>query len=221
MAFKLLSKIDERTKLSVHGWIRNKEKTLKLRNIPSMVNAICILYFRDDEVFEINHDNMKVSENKKTITKISDNWGWTSCSYGLNAINSNSDMTYQWDLNIKNPEGKEAGIVVGIASRTKSFRDVWTCTLAPGDLMYLYGNWGHVCDRRDVDKEYGTGISDGNGKISIHLDLKLGQLSFSVNDVNQGIAFENIKKNQDIQYRLVVSLFYVGASVEIINFHKK
>ena len=50
---KKLSKIDDRTKLTVYGWIRQQEKSLRLRNIPSMITAICILYARDDEIFEI------------------------------------------------------------------------------------------------------------------------------------------------------------------------
>lgn len=40
MAFKQLSKIEQRTKDAVNGWIRNVEKEIKLEDIPAMINAI-------------------------------------------------------------------------------------------------------------------------------------------------------------------------------------
>ena len=75
MAFKQLNTIDKRTKYSVYGWMRNEEKALKLRHIPSMISSMCILYFRDDEIFGVTpNDQVKLSENKKIITKIDGNY---------------------------------------------------------------------------------------------------------------------------------------------------
>ena len=51
--------------------------------------------------------------------------------------------------------------------------------------------------------------------------MKLGQISFTADDVDQGIAFDNIKKADDIDYRLFVSLFHQNASVEILKFDCK
>ena len=67
MAFKQLSSIDTKTKLTVHGWVRNKEKSLRLRHVPSMIKAICILYFREDDIFEIAGDDLKISKDKKSV----------------------------------------------------------------------------------------------------------------------------------------------------------
>ena len=52
MSFKELSKIDNRTKDAVQGWIRNQEKSLNIRNVASMIKAICILYYREFDVFD-------------------------------------------------------------------------------------------------------------------------------------------------------------------------
>ena len=66
--FKQLSKIDSRTKYSVYGWIKSQEKQLKLRDIPSMISALCILYFRDDEIFDIiSKKEIQLSHNHKVI----------------------------------------------------------------------------------------------------------------------------------------------------------
>ena len=72
MAFKQLNKVDKRTKYSVYGWIRNNEKSLKLSNVPSMITSICVLYFRDEEIFDVISKETELSGNKKMITKISE-----------------------------------------------------------------------------------------------------------------------------------------------------
>ena len=216
MALRLLKKIDERTKLSVHGWIRNKEKTLTLSNIPSMINAICILYFRDDEIFNAINKDMKLSENQKKITKQDNDWNWKNCSFGIIEIESKSDMICQWDLNIKSRPTWYGGIIVGIASQQTLDAD--PCVKGEDDYRYCYANCGAKYTN-GVKKAYGKEWSDCT--LSIHLNLKLRQLSFSVNNVNQGIAFENIKKSENIKYRLMVSLFYKESFVEIINFYKQ
>eukprot|EP01084_Bolivina_argentea_P282151 482922_1 len=64
-----LSKIDTRTKYAVFGWIRNNEKLLELSHIPLLISFICILYFRDDEIFAIIGTKVKLSNNKKCIEK--------------------------------------------------------------------------------------------------------------------------------------------------------
>ena len=50
---KKLSKIDDRTKLAVYGWVSNEERLLHLNHIPIMISSICVLYFYDDEIFEV------------------------------------------------------------------------------------------------------------------------------------------------------------------------
>ena len=44
--FKLLGNTDQKTKDTVNGWIGQEEELLQLNAIPSMVKAICILYYR-------------------------------------------------------------------------------------------------------------------------------------------------------------------------------
>ena len=51
-SLKQLSKIDKRTKYAVYGWVRAKERSLQLQNIANMIAAICILFFKKDEMFK-------------------------------------------------------------------------------------------------------------------------------------------------------------------------
>ena len=48
------------------GWIRKQEKMLKLHNVPTVVTSMCILYTREDEIFD------KISDNGIKINKIVD-----------------------------------------------------------------------------------------------------------------------------------------------------
>ena len=215
MAFKQLSKIDERTKLSVHGWIRNKEKSLGLTNIPSMINAICILYFRDDEIFDVVDDDTTLSENKKKITKggISDadiNY------YGINQILSTNDLVYEWDLKlIKHKKCCNLGAIVGITeNQTKA-------SFAEG-AYYAFGTngWRKRSGNLEYWASYGQECYDDD-IISIRVDLKKREIEFAINGIGQGIAFENVEKSKDTKYRLFVCLDFEGDCVEILNFSKK
>lgn len=62
-----------------------------------------------------------------------------------------------------------------------------------------------------------------NGKTSIQLDLVRRQIRFVFNDQHQGIAYENIKKNKDVNYRLVVAMGepHFNPFIEIKNLHKR
>eukprot|EP01084_Bolivina_argentea_P033899 62685_1 len=112
-----LSKIDKRTKYAVCGWIRNKEKSFKL-NIPLLISSICILYFRDDEIFAIIGTKVKLSNNKKCIEKIKKEMAWGNSSYGINEISSKDNIVCQWDLKINKCTNSYGGnVMIGISSK--------------------------------------------------------------------------------------------------------
>eukprot|EP01084_Bolivina_argentea_P033901 62690_1 len=121
MAFKGLSKIDNKTKYTVCGWIRNNEQTLKLNHIPLLISSICILYFRDDEIFALIGTKVKLSNNKKCIEKIANEDDYHNCSYGINEISSKDNIVCQWDLKINKISGSTDSnthnVMIGISSK--------------------------------------------------------------------------------------------------------
>ena len=214
MAFKQLSKIDKRTKYSVNGWIRNKEKSLGITTVPSMINAICILYFRDDEIFDvINDDDVKLSGNKKIITKSANsaNNSKDYNNYGLMKIESTSNLIYQWDLRIVNCSWMSV-LFFGITSNetVKSF----------GDHHYAFTNRGKKTMTNQGWESYMEGILKGD-IVSIHLDLNKAQIKLAINGKEREIAYENVEKSKDIKYRLFVSMRCMNDCVEILNFSKQ
>ena len=98
MSLKLLKQIDKRTKCTVYGWIRELEAALNIPHIPTMISSICILYFREDEIFStISQNGSELSQNKKMITKMDIDHDNDNNNYGLIMAPSNGDCIYKWD----------------------------------------------------------------------------------------------------------------------------
>ena len=221
MTLKLLNKIDKTTKYSVYGWIREKEKTLRLSSIPSGIIAMCILYCRDDEIFHVrNERKISLSVNSKSITKIGNantNIGWNNNTYGIIEIPSMNNMTYQWDIKIVKVLSR-ISIIIGIASN--NIPDEFIGQSCKSGIYYAFWSHGNKGAHNIPITIYGDAFGT-NDIISICLDLQKAQIRFSINQNMQKIAFRNIVKSEKVKYRLFVSMWYVGESVEITNFFKR
>ena len=194
MAFKQLSKIDKRAKYTVYGWIRRQEKSLISTHFPSMITAICILYFSEEEVFAIINKGIKLSENKKRITMVDFIQQSIDNNYGLIEIPSISDGLYKWDLKIIR-ETYGNGINIGIASKETRDRHF----ISNNAMYYLVcANHSKSCNSTSwrTDNEW---FQTGD-KVSIILDLKQAQMRMSVNDRHEMTLFTNIQKSDDIKY---------------------
>eukprot|EP01084_Bolivina_argentea_P299263 515826_1 len=217
LCLKRLCKIDKRTKYVVCGWIRNNEKLLKLCHIPLLISSICILYFRDDEIFVKIGTKVKLSNNNKCIEKIVNQVGWENCSYGITQICSKHNIVCQWDLKIKkiHPDAVDWGfniapdnVIIGVTSHEVD-PDTY-CSKNHSGVLYLYCNDGNRRAKGEAAYTYwdNYGMKCGeNDKVSVCLDLKNKQVKFLINDIDQGVAFENINTGDDIKYTLFVSLY--------------
>eukprot|EP01084_Bolivina_argentea_P092763 166872_1 len=221
---KALSKIDKRTKYLVNGWIRNNEKLFKLNHIPLLISSICILYVRDDDTFAITGTQVRLSHDKKCVEKIQNHVAinpWNNTSYGKIHISPKYDNICTWELKINNIGTVEVNgnIMIGISSTESSTDD--TFDVEEDGINYVLCNDGMTYDNEtEAWKEYAGTFAGQNDKISICLDLKKGEISFSINDNNQGVAYKDIEQGNDIKYKLFVSLRSIGDSVEIVKFSK-
>ena len=214
--FKRLSKIDKLSKYAVYGWVREAEKALSDGNVPNMIVSICIIYYHEDEIFDAIHGEVTASKNKKCISR--DGWGY-KCNYGIIRIPSISDYKYQWKLKIMKSNRNDCLIMIGVSAR-ESFHFRPNCD---ENMQYLYCYDGdkyeqmsHL-EKRGAWTEYGVEFDDGD-EITVCLDLKHKQIRFMYNDIDQGIAYENVQVSDDIKYRLCVAIYCGG--VEIIGFAK-
>ena len=88
---KRLSEIDDKSKNGVYGWIRKAEEELQLGYIPLMISSICILYYYEDEIFEIASKDVKLSKDGKSIIKIAAHCDFCNMNFGKVEIISNTD----------------------------------------------------------------------------------------------------------------------------------
>lgn len=214
--WKLLSKIDKRTKYSVYGWIREIERELKLQHIPMMISGITILYFRGDEIFQTVGKDEILSKNDKCVKKIQGDTGFgkDNYNYGLIKIASEHDITYKWDLKIN--AMKEMGAVIFGFIDTKDIDAIDKCT----PLKFVVA--GNQLSKADNPEYCWKTINSmklrENDILSLWLDLKNDKIEISINDEDHYIAFKNFKKDENIEYRFFVTLQEIHDSVEIVGF---
>ena len=222
---KQLNAVDPRTKYGVYGWIRKAEQELKLEHIPMMINSIIILFYRDDEIFDVHGDDMKLSENKKKINLIRNNGliTWNNNGYGIIKIASISKIKCKWDLMLTE---HDSSIYVGISSKQSPN----TYFNRGGENGYYYivhlnsdppthsRNWIYSKCYNSWTS-YGTIANEEIVKtISVHLDLLKREIGFSFNGKYQGVAYKNIKVDESVEYQLMVTISEINHGVEITNF---
>ena len=224
MSVEFLTKIDKRTKYSVYGWIRNQEQSLRLTNVPSIVGAICILFYRDDEIFDTVSDNgIKLSNNKKAIVKSGDIM--QNNSYGTIVIKSAYDLVYRWDLRIHSG----SRVTIGIVSQQAAVDGHFYNNRDYHGVHYLFqsvrsfsikkqNDYRYQWPKSYVWEAYGDGFGQKDDVVSLCLDLCKAQIKLIINGKDQGVAFHNVIKSKDIEYRLVVSLVNDGDHIEILNY---
>ena len=217
---KKLSKIDSRTKYSVYGWIREMEKRLDIQHVPLMITSICILYYHQDEIFDIVGDGFKLSLDKKCITKCNNNHG--EKVYGFIQVPSNQSCIHQWDLKL-NLSGSSCVNVIGISSEnnpsTNSVISDMNCHRYP---LWMDGKLNTItCGTSQFAfcREYCDRL-DGDETVSIVLDLKLNHIRFVINGEDNGVAYDDIAVGSDIEYRLFIGLYEKSNIVQILNFRQ-
>ena len=57
-----------------------------------------------------------------------------------------------------------------------------------------------------------------NDIIEMIVDFSKAQISYKLNDIDQGIAYNDIMKGEKIEYRLSVCTWFSGCSVQILDY---
>ena len=216
MSLKELSKVNKRTRFKVYGWIREAERELSLNYIPTMISNIIILYTRDYDHFHVISDQCQASNNSKCLTKMTK--VLPSCSYGYIVISSQSDTVCEWKIKICKLRGRiQIGITSSSSENKSIFRQKDGHHYAISKDSYQYNEITNCLHSNPSIPR----LNEGD-LVSICLNLKErnGQFSITVNDGNECIVYSNVKRGQDISYRLVVMLYKMHDSVEIKNFTK-
>eukprot|EP01084_Bolivina_argentea_P259110 437096_1 len=209
-------KFDQRTIDLVTGYINeihcdtNIEVDL-FRSIPKLILRLCIGFHGFMDYFTSVSKRIMLSKDQLAITKIG---SLCDVVYGNAVIASNQNRSYKWVIKIN----RAISLLCGITSYWNFFgSEYFWETSHP---MYLYNGTGSKKSMGDWDPRYGQQFGTGD-IIAIDLDLEKGHIRFSVNNIDQGIAYDNVIKNDNIQYKLLVCLTFTEDSIELIQFQQR
>ena len=223
-SLKQLSKIDKRTKYAVYGWVRAAERTLPLQNVPNMITAICILFFRKDEMFkdvdQRDKESIQLSANKKCVTRLKDAEHSTPHIYGINEIlSTNVHGRYQWDVKVNHFSNLNYHeMEIGIENVDTSAEGFTAYHYISSGRMSIHKDEMQMYERTDSAAGHAVGHSYGSGdKISIYLDVDKRKLAFNLNGVEQHV-FNELEQGEEMKWALSAIFWNKGDSVEIENF---
>ena len=204
-----------KTKLIVNGYIRNVQESLSI-SIPSGLIVLFLLFYGDQiDKFDSKHLGrfLKLTNNDLTISNTvpyqqGNAFGTIVCDKGM----------YQWKFKINRIQ--MGYIVIGIW-RIKEDEP------PPTDIFFTKGNergYGFYLEGEKLSithggktnkptEQYGKKCVTGD-IVHMILDLYAMTLSFKVNDVDYGAAYDNIK---EAKYRAAVWLYESSDSVTIIE----
>ena len=206
----------------MYGWIRETERELCMDSIPKGIISIVILYYRDDEMFEVIGDGVVTALNNRLIKRIgADNKEIPN--YGKMEADSNGNSIYEWHLKI-HKYGKWMDI--GISTWITDEANKWLSK--PGEYYYgVYTN--HSRDKvgrvRTCDGTFNyeylsfNSINDGD-TLKLEYNANSAKLRCSINDSDFQLVWDQLMRKENIKYRLMVILTRKDESVEIISFKK-
>ena len=157
-------------------------------------------------------DNYTLSDNGLIATKTKGGIDWNCTIIGDREISKNKITKFKIKINdISQNSINLWNILVGIGP--ENFNK---------EINYQRKCWSFICGESKLDLKNKIGKYNGRkgkikkgGIIEVIVDRKLGNLSFSVNDVNYGIATNQIP--QEDQLYPIINMFDENQSIEILN----
>jgi len=164
------------------------------------------------EYFRISGDNIAIINDCRTIKKFRSG---IHTAYGKYIVHSVSDDIYQWTLRIDRG-GNGGELVIGIASK------IMTCL---NESFYQYDEFENyslnVCNgyivTQNMFEQYSM-KSQSNDIVRMELNMRLCTLSYYINGQFQGIAYDEIEKNESVCYQLAVSLEGDQDGITLLDF---
>ena len=226
--FEGLNKINSTQSNLLFGYFRQCQSTLNKNHqnkgfniIPNLVIHITSLYYIC-EYFETYTKLIIVSENGTVIRRGKDDSIWKNICYGRTKINPfQHKCLYQWIIKYESFSG---GMMIGFSSDCTNLNDVHLLyTKSAYYALNCY--YGRLSSKNQmVHKHEYTGFKVmKTGDViclQFNCDGDNSYIKYYVNNKDKGIAFpaNEIEMDDDISYRLAVSLCHPKDSVTIIDF---
>ena len=222
--FRKLQSIDKDTKSTVFGYIRQTEDELSLYCIVALrISFLCLSYYHQGEYFEKAGDDIKISNDKLTITKILNDKSWYNTTYGKTWINSGVSQIVKWKFKVNKMKGIDCICLCLVSSDNRLNKD---CNHPDDKLTFPnFGidSAGFLYIRQDpVSRDYFPyrekyKFHQGD-IISMILDTQSKELYFKRNEGDKLILIQNIPTDSKINYKMAISLKNTMSSISLIDF---
>ena len=207
--------VDTKTKYLVFGFVRIIKINDKI--IPIPIIELLIKFYYETEYFSKCGKYAVISNDKLTITNTAKSGEWSTC-YGIQAIESNTELIHVWKIKINNSHSM-GYISIGIDSSDAQFVDHGFLFKSSSE-NYCFRADGYKISKGVQIHGYCNGFFD-NDVVEVIVNLSKAEISFTVNDKNQGVAYSNITKRDDIKYRLAVYTYKTNESVTLLDYSVK
>ena len=209
MSFKkLLKMVDDGSKDSVFGYIRQSCKESGKASIPMMIQYCCLRYYFLNEYFSKCGINMKISDNGHVVRAIRRSEHVDS-AIGKFIVDLRNDLVteYKWTIKLlKLTAGGRFGLV---SENYCKFHYVCGLGFSSGTII------GHSCV---IPEAYGKGCVK-NDIISMVLNVKSQTLSYHHNGRNLGDIAVKIDKKTN--YKMAVTLYQTDSVVQLVRYQEK
>ncbi len=216
--------IHKRTRNILCGFIRRNTS-----NLPEGIIKFILLYYYDDEYFDIYTEDIVLSPDRKTVLdKGSDDWHNTI--YGKHSILSTEAKICKWYLKLGKSQmfyGVAPGshpykwiIDIGICSDFDLKMKCYTLEYGESTKFYSYHSKQCINSHQDPNKyiDYGERWYRPGDTICIELNLVEKIIKFHLNGQDQGVAFENVECGDDIYYKLAVTIYHKFTQLTIVKY---
>ena len=208
-----VKQVEQSTKDVVFGYIKRSYNDKKI--IPELILYICLSYYYQFEIFdkELCSKELKISGlDKNIITKTEGPHSFECNVFGKQWIDSNTNKILKWI--IKHISGdKDIGIgIVNNKYNINEEQDPWHNENA---FMYYFNGSVHM-KRTAMD---GCKIQCIEGQtIRFIVDFSKSIIKIETNDdVQNEIIYDNLERGENTKYKLIVSIYTPGNSVEFIS----
>ena len=158
-------------------------------------------------------ENYELNENKKIATKTKGGNHWNCNIFGDKELRKNKIC--KWKIKLKKfsmNKGNDWDILIGVGPYTQKNENYydycWSFICGCSKLSIKSGQ------AKDYSIKENRKLKEGD-IIEVTMNMIKGELSFSVNDINYGIACTNIPVN--IPLYPIVMIYDINESVELIN----
>lgn len=218
---------DDSSKSAVFGYVRQMEQQLLLQHVPIDVKNTCLRFYFDKEFIDKVPEDIILSQNKMTIMRNGTLHCWENISFCKNWIDSLSKCVVIWTMKINSKTYKcnninNRGICVGIFSNDtqlklnplniKNTRYVHWSKLG---TMYVFEN------RSNHNHQIGNKLTRYNNDgdiISYKLDLINACFHCKINKNPYILLVKNIQRNDNIKYKLGITIGTTINSVTLMDY---